>query len=521
MVKRRTVKYFLRRILALFVLCVPIYYLYTTVQRPPGYTKLKGSTRRKALIKKTFIESWTDYETYGWGKDEYYPIIKRGRNYLRKGMGWMIIDSLDTMMIMGLDEQVLRAREWVNNSLTWNQDDEEVSVFETTIRILGGLLSSYHLSQDKLYLDRAVDLADRLLAAYNTSTGLPRSNVNLGTRKSRKRTREYFVSTAESGTVQMELRYLSYLTGDPKYWITADKTMEVLLGDATWSHTGLVPITVNLITGAYVGRNIRLGSHGDSYYEYLLKQDLQLFSSGTVYRKAFDLSVDGIIEYLLNYTTPNHFAYIAELPGGLEHAQLPKMDHLVCFLPGTLMWGATNGTSLEAARTSKNWGTRQERDVKLAQELMRTCYEMYNMTATGLAPEIVFFDVDQTKNEIYSKRRDQHNLMRPETVESLFILYRITRDEIYREWGWNIFVSFLRYSRLPGRDAFTCLDSVESKKVKDQRDKTESFWFAETLKYLYLLFEDDFSILPLTNYTFNTEAHPFPNIENNMDLYTV
>ncbi|EPY52046.1 mannosyl-oligosaccharide 1,2-alpha-mannosidase [Schizosaccharomyces cryophilus OY26] len=471
-----------------------------------------AASEKQNIIRETFQKSWSDYETYGWGFDEYYPIKKKGRNYLSKGIGWMIIDALDTMMIMRLDEQVKHARDWINSSLTWDQGDEEMNVFETTIRMLGGLLSAHHLSNDELYLEKAVDLGDRLLTAYNTTTGIPRANVNLKTRSSKKRTRSYMVSTSECGTVQMELRYLSYLTGDHRYWDAADQVTTMLLNDPSWSHIGLVPISFNLETGKYIGANIRLGSHGDSYYEYLLKQSLQLKDHVPIYREAYNIAVDGILNHLVNYTAHEHYAYIAELPKGLNKKQHPKMDHLVCFLSGTLMWGATNGTSLSVAREGTQWNEQQEQIVKLSEDLCRTCYEMYSSTATGLSPEIVYFATDSKDRDMYTFKQDRHNLMRPETVESLFILYRITGKEIYREWGWNIFQAFLKHARLPGRDAFTCLNNVETTGITNHRDRTESFWFAETLKYLYLLFEDDPNVLALTEYTFNTEAHPFPNI---------
>jgi endoplasmic reticulum Man9GlcNAc2 1,2-alpha-mannosidase len=167
---------------------------------------------------------------------------------------------------------------------------------------------------------------------------------------------------------------------------------------------------------------------------------------------------------------------------------------------------------------------------------MRTCYEMYRLTATGLAPEIVYFNVrpGAGNSDMYIQPLDRHNLLRPETVErygsasatlsaclttlmllgrvwagrvSLFVMYRLTGDERYREWGWHIFQAFETHTRVPA-GGYACLDDV-TRVPAPQRDKMESFFLAETLKYLLLLFGDP-AVLPLTDVVFNTEAHPFP-----------
>lgn len=107
------------------------------------------------------------------------------------GLGWIIVDSLDTMMIMNLTSQLSDAREWVNQNLTYDQD-QDVNTFETTIRMLGGLLSAHYLStrlpevssrQDYVYLEKATDLADRLLSAYESRSGIPYASVNIGKRE--------------------------------------------------------------------------------------------------------------------------------------------------------------------------------------------------------------------------------------------------------------------------------------------------------------------------------------------------
>lgn len=150
---------------------------------PQIWNKVMGDSlstaQKQAAIRKAAIDTWEDYRRHAFGSDEYYPISKTSKNMTEEGpLGWMIIDALDTLMIMDLDDYVAEARDFVSHI---NYDiDNTVSVFETTIRMLGGLLSAYYLSGDQLYLDKAIDLGDRLMFAFDTPTKVPPPGVNLG-----------------------------------------------------------------------------------------------------------------------------------------------------------------------------------------------------------------------------------------------------------------------------------------------------------------------------------------------------
>jgi hypothetical protein len=126
---------------------------------------------------------------------------------------------------------------------------------------------------------------------------------------------------------------------------------------------------------------------------------------------------------------------------------------------------------------------------------------MYRFTATGIAPDSVSFNA---RGEMFVHA--PANLLRPETVEALFVLWRVTKQPRWRTYGWRIFEAFVRHCR--NARGFAGLQNVEVKTPK-QRSRQESFWTAETLKYLYLLFSDDATI-PLDEFVFNTEAHPLP-----------
>jgi endoplasmic reticulum Man9GlcNAc2 1,2-alpha-mannosidase len=166
------------------------------------------------------------------GADEYHPMSHEGTNLTEAGgIGYTVVDSIDTMILMGLDAEASRARKWVEEKMTFERDGN-FNTFETTIRVLGGLLSAYHLSgKDQLYLDKAVDLADRLMVAFDgTPTGLPTSMVNLGKREAvPDRDNQGMVSTAEAATLQLEFRYLAELTGKEEYWERAENVSRDLL----------------------------------------------------------------------------------------------------------------------------------------------------------------------------------------------------------------------------------------------------------------------------------------------------
>lgn len=201
------------------------------------------------------------------------------------GMGWIIVDSLDTMMIMNLTSQVRHARQWISTSLQYTQD-HDVSTFETTIRMLGGLLSAHYLSTqypklapiadddvgaagEDLYIEKATDLADRLLGAFESPSGIPYASVNLNKSMGiQSHSDGGASSTAEATSVQLEFKYMAKLTGEAEYWRVAEKVMEVV--DNQKVQDGLVPIFIHPDSGTFRGNNIRLGSRGDSYYGSLI-----------------------------------------------------------------------------------------------------------------------------------------------------------------------------------------------------------------------------------------------------------
>lgn len=211
-------------------------------------------------------------------------------------------------------------------------------------------------------------------------------------------------------------------------------------------------------------------------------------------------AVEGIRTKLLMKSQPSQLVFIGEL---LYDGLSPKMDHLVCFVPGMLALGYYHGMPQE--------------HLELAKQLIETCYQMYARMATKLAPEIMYFHVDPKAHEDFNVHsQDAFNLQRPETVESLMILHRVTKDPKYRMYGLEIMKAFETNCRISNGGGYYTVGNVAKGPVRPRHtDGMESFFIAETLKYLFLLFSDDDTLLPLDEIVFNTEAHPFPMASSN------
>ncbi|KAF8785957.1 endoplasmic reticulum mannosyl-oligosaccharide 1,2-alpha-mannosidase-like [Argiope bruennichi] len=451
--------------------------------------KSSSQAKQKAVVA-AFLHAWKGYKNHAWGHDHLKPITKTFQNWF--GLGLTIVDSLDTMYIMGLEEEFNEAKEWVKEKLNFNVN-KDVNFFETTIRVLGGLLSAFHLSQESLFLEKAIDLANRLMPGFRSSSGIPYSDVNLLTGHAHPPTWGQDSTVSEISTVQLEFRDVSRLTGDPKYEIAAFKVCQHL--HQLPKKDGLVPMFINAESGQFRSTStITVGARADSYYEYLLKQWIQTGRTIDWLKEDYMEAVDGILKHLVKQSYPNRLTFVGELLSGRSYS--PKMDHLVCYLPGTLALGFHYGMPSSHLR--------------LAFDLMDTCYNMYAQTATRLSPEIAYFNLQpHGTSDIIIKSNDAHNLLRPETVESLWYLYHLTHNETYRDWGWQIFQAFEKYAKVPD-GGYTSIGDVRNPLITKPRDLMESFFLAETLKYLFLLFSDNQEKYSLDKYIFNSEAHLLP-----------
>ncbi|CAH0578042.1 unnamed protein product [Chrysodeixis includens] len=456
----------------------------------PIFTGPKNA--RQYAVVESFRHAWRGYKDHAWGHDNLKPVSGMAFDWF--SLGLTIVDSLDTAYIMGLTEEFEEGKQWIKNELVFTKN-KDVNFFEVTIRVLGAMLSCYHFTQDEMFLSKATDLGDRLMAGFSSPSGIPYSDVNLGLRTAHAPEWSHYSTTAEVTTVQLEFRELSRASNNPSFEDAAAAVSEKI-HHLPKKH-GLVPIFINPNTGHFLPHaTITLGARGDSYYEYLLKQWLQTGKTINYLLDDYLTAIEGVRSFLAKRSSPNKHLFIGELSAGSE-AFNPKMDHLTCFLPGTLALGHANGLP--------DW------HMTMAEELLYTCYLTYAAHPTFLAPEITHFNLASATDDMYTKTADAHTLLRPEFVESLWYMYQITGNTTYQDWGWQIYQGFEKYAKVP--NGYTSLANVKVEKPV-QRDMMESFFLSETLKYLYLLFSDDRFVIDLTKYVVNSEAHPLPIHKN-------
>ncbi|CAO2201090.1 unnamed protein product [Urochloa humidicola] len=444
---------------------------------------------RREKVKEAMLHAWNSYVKYAWGQDELQPQSKTGVNSFG-GLGATLVDSLDTLYIMGLKEEFKKARDWVAESLDFDKD-YEASVFETTIRVVGGLLSAYDLSDDKIFLEKAREITDRLLPAWDTSSGIPYNRINLAQGQASNPGWNGGNSIlADSGTEQLEFIALSQRTGDQKYQQKAENVIRQF--QKIFPSDGLLPININPHSGAVKSYStITFGAMGDSFYEYLLKVWIQGNKTESVkhYRQMWETSMEGLLS-LTRKTSPSNFYYVCEKNGD---SLSEKMDELACFVPGMLALGAS-GYSPEKAEQIMNLA---EEDPSAYLSLILIIPLLQLLPETKLAGENYYFHGGQDMVVGTS-----WNSLRPETIESLMYLWRLTGNKTYQDWGWDIFQAFEKNSRI--ESGYVGLKDVNTG-TKD--DMMQSFFLAETLKYLYLLFSPP-SLISFDEWVFNTEAHP-------------
>eukprot|EP00298_Acanthocystis_sp_HF-20_P013373 c20318_g2_i1.p1 GENE.c20318_g2_i1~~c20318_g2_i1.p1 ORF type:complete len:232 (-),score=66.39 c20318_g2_i1:18-713(-) len=226
----------------------------------------------------------------------------------------------------------------------------------------------------------------------------------------------------------------------------------------------------------------------DSLYEYMLKVSIHSNFTEPKYVNEYLKSSNAAIKNMLK-TTLDGYTYFIQL-GSDGKFRSARMEELVCFAGGMFALGSYYIPNLEE----------KKKHFEVGENLTRTCYEGAIKTKTGIAPESWIFENNETINI-----SQKENNLRPETVESIFYMYRLTGDKKYLDWGWNLFQAIEKYAKVP--TGYCGIEDVTRIPVK-YSDRMESFFLAETLKYLYLLFSPT-DLISLDSFVFNTEAHPF------------
>jgi len=417
-----------------------------------------------AEVRAEFLHAWNGYKKYAWGHDDLKPLSKTYHDWYAQPLLMTPVDALDTMILMDLDDEAAATKKYILDNLSFDKDIE-VQNFEVTIRLLGGLLTNYQLTGDKRFLNLAEDLGNRLLPVFNSPTGMPYRYVNLKTGKVSKP----ISNPAETGTLIIEFGTLSKLTGKPIYFEKAKRALVETYNRR--SKIGLVGEWINVETGEWTNTDSHISGAIDSYYEYLLKCSL-LFGDSDCKRMWND-SITAINKYLADEIRGDYEVQLwyghADMNTGARRAT--TYGALDAFFPAVL---ALSG------------------DLKRAKLLQDSSYQMWKFV--GIEPE----EFDYRAQKIMAPGYP----LRPEIVESTYYLYRYTKDEKYRYMGERLWRDFVRHCRTD--DGYAALKNVET---KEKSDSMQSFLFAETFKYFYLLFAPP-STLDFDQVIFNTEAHP-------------
>lgn len=178
--------------------------------------------------------------------------IEVNTNFFFLISGATIVDGLDTLWIMGLKDRFKDGRDWIEAHLTLDDIKSEMSVFETIIRFVGGLLTCYAFTKDEVFLRRSVEIADKMLPAFDTPTGLPHSLIKpaTGFSKNYAWASQSNSILAEVGTLYLEFAYLTAVTGNKKYLEKVERIRE-LLDSMEKPHDGLYPNYINPKTGKF------------------------------------------------------------------------------------------------------------------------------------------------------------------------------------------------------------------------------------------------------------------------------
>jgi mannosyl-oligosaccharide alpha-1,2-mannosidase len=479
----------------------------------------KADMARQAQVKLAMAHTFVGYKTRAWGYDDILP-ISGGHSNSRAGWGAFIVDSSTSLALMGMWKELAEELDFISK-IDFRVNSGAVDVFETTVQYLGALVSLIELGDSKIIptsvftsarrqalLDQATLLADHVLLAFDYRTGLlwPKLDFRTG----RVTGDEPSLDPAQAGSNFLELCSLSKLTGSSEYCGRATMAWSSLVWDRFVEELpGLIDGPISARTGLPTGKNRHFDKGHGSYYEYLVKANLLLPDSANakLYKDRWLQAAEAVRSNLTSRSDLTKGSSQSHLFMGKWNGPwyINEMSHEACFAAGNLLLG----------------GRHFQRDdlVVLGQAILEGCRHVHHASPTGLGPEVFSwspapgqrngtFEVksDRQRNELakygYWVADPQYRL-RPEYFESLFYAFRTTGQNRYREWAWEAFTALEKHCKT--EHGYAGVKDVTAKEVA-QIDFTDSFWAAESLKYLYLTF-DDVKAVTLDDWIFTTAGH--------------
>ncbi|KAF2458611.1 hypothetical protein BDY21DRAFT_340773 [Lineolata rhizophorae] len=399
-------------------------------------------------------------------------------------------------------------------TIDYSETNTTVSLFETTIRYLAGMLSGYdlltgpkaHLCPDRhrvrSLLKQSEALADNLKYAFHTPSGVPHNNLYFQNRSTDNSNTN---GLAVTGTLVLEWTRLSDLLGDDQYAYLSQLAESYLLHPAPRSSEpfpGLVGSKIYISNGTFADSNGGWSGGTDSFYEYLLKMFIYDPARFASYKDRWIVAADSTMRYLASHPKSRpDLTFLAEYKG--MNLTLTS-GHLTCFDGGNFILG---GLVLD-----------EPKYVHFGLSLVEGCHETYTATLTGIGPERFGWSnssVPADQREFYRENgfyiTSSDYVLRPEVIESIYYAYRATGNPVYRDWAWDAFKAINSTCRTDS--GFTSIEDVNAVDGGEPSDNQESFLFAEVMKYLYLIFAEDeewqVNHHGKNFWVFNTEAHPF------------
>lgn len=412
-------------------------------------------------VKHETLRSWNDYKKYAWGHDVLLPLTKGHHDWYEEPLYISPIDAYSSLRVMGLDDEAKEIEEYVISELSWDKD-LFVKVFEVNIRILGGLLSMYHYTDNPAILDSAREFGERILPAFDTETGIPTYWVNLRTGA----VKGDVVNVAEAATYLFEFGILSYYTGDPKYYQAAKKATMAVFNRK--SDIGLIGENINVRTGEWTSRRSHLEAGVDAYFEYMYKSWM-IFPDPEI-KEIWDFSIEKIHQYYTDDLGDQLWYSIVDMDSG--ERVLTSVTLYDAFFPAIL---AVSGDVTTAERAQKTWD--------------------WLWNKYGLEPHIYNYVTGEPTYPVYD--------LNPEIIESAYYLHQITGKSEYMDMLEQYWSDINKYARHD-----VAFSSIADVRTMERKDYMPTFFFAETLKYFYIGFAGK-EVFDFEEHVFSTEAHTF------------
>lgn len=444
---------------------------------------------RREEVKRVFQKSWLSYKEHAWMKDALKPLSSTGVDQF---CGWAatLVDSLDTLWIMGLRDDFYEAVNAVASIDFGQSTSRRVNTFETNIRYLGGMLAAYDLSGHDALKTKAVELGNLLYAAFNTPNNMPVDFIDFDTAKAGTGlTVEEKVVSASPGTLSLEFTRLSQITGNSKYYAAISKIMDVFYENQNKTKLpGIWPMYVSMnhqdVTSSH---QFTIGGNADSLFEYVPKEYALLGGAEPKYEIMSRTFMDAAKQHLLFRPMLPDNADIL-IPGNVDvgedgpHPVDPESEHLACFIGGLYALGGRLFNSDDYLET----GAKLARGCIYAYKAFPTGImpERYNMVACKSVTNCAW--VEQTWDEEKNKRsqymehlprgfttaKDPRYILRPEAIESVFVLHRITGLREFQEAAWDMFRAVRDATSTP-LAAAAVMDVTVSKTDVQQNDYME------------------------------------------------